>query len=75
MKTENDSRLRGYNVRVSDSTGILERTFCAVCGKPMGFVSKESSQLIAAQEVICLCAEHEEAAATLQLQPAPIKEY
>ena len=52
-----DSRLKGSNLqhKITHPTLPLERTFCTKCGKPYGWVSTESSQLIAAAEVIVFC--------------------
>ena len=52
-----DSRLRGYARRVTHAVLPLERTYCTQCGKPHGWASQESSQHIAAAEIIVFCEE------------------
>lgn len=52
-----DSRLKGYARRETHRVLPLERTYCANCGKPYGWASQESSQLIAAGEIIVYCEE------------------
>jgi hypothetical protein len=50
-----DSRLKGYNGKKTHPVLSLERTFCSECGKPWGWTSQESSQHIAAAEIIVYC--------------------
>lgn len=59
FKGEEDSRLKGYNGRVTHPTLPLERTYCSNCGKPYGWASVESSQLIAAAKIVVYCNECE----------------
>ena len=52
-----DSRLKGYGTRVTHATMPLERAYCAVCGRPYGWVSQESFAHIAPEQVIVVCDE------------------
>lgn len=48
-----DSRLD--RAKVTHPTLPLERTFCAFCGKPKGWVSQDSGDYIAANNVVVVC--------------------
>lgn len=50
-----DSRLKGFRVRVTHPTLPLERSYCSICGKPKGWVTTESSEFIRATEVVVVC--------------------
>jgi hypothetical protein len=50
-----DSRLKGYTGRVTHAILPLERTYCSNCGKPWGWASQESSEQIAAAEIVVFC--------------------
>ncbi|HLK02934.1 MAG TPA: hypothetical protein VKT53_00735 [Candidatus Acidoferrum sp.] len=50
-----DSRLKGYAGRTTHAIFPLERTYCTNCGKPYGWASQESSEHIAAAEIIVFC--------------------
>ena len=50
-----DSRLKGHAGRVTHAILHLERTFCANCGRPWGWASQDSSEHIAAAEIIVFC--------------------
>jgi len=52
-----DSRLKGYARRVTHAILPLERTFCANCGRPWGWASEDSSQHLAAAEIVVFCEE------------------
>jgi hypothetical protein len=52
-----DSRLKGYTGRVTHAILPLERTFCANCGRPWGWASEDSSEHIAAAEIVVFCEE------------------
>ncbi len=52
-----DSRLKGYAHRVTHAILPLERTFCANCGRPWGWASEDSSEHIAAAEIVVFCEE------------------
>ena len=52
-----DSRLKGYAARVTHAVLPLERTYCSNCGKPWGWASQESSEHIAAAEIVVFCEE------------------
>jgi len=52
-----DSRLKGYAGSVTHAILPLERTFCANCGRPWGWASQDSSQHIAAAEIVVFCEE------------------
>jgi hypothetical protein len=52
-----DSRLKGYAGRVTHAVLPLERTYCSNCGRPWGWASEESSEQIAAAEIIVFCEE------------------
>lgn len=64
-----DSRLKGHHGSVTHPTLPLERTYCAHCGKPKGWVSTESSAFIASSSVIAIC---DDCAA--RLGPLPLEE-
>ncbi len=55
-----DSRLKGYNGKVTHPSQLMERTYCGNCGKPYGWVSQESSEMIALKQVVVYCTECEE---------------
>ena len=55
MRTSEDSRLVGYQDRVTHSVLPLERAFCASCGRPWGWTSQESYAYIAASEITVVC--------------------
>jgi hypothetical protein len=73
-----DSRLKGYRNRISHPTLPLERTFCSNCTEPYGWASVESSQMIAAAEIIVLCpkCEHELSGrcGPIPLEPVPAED-
>jgi hypothetical protein len=50
-----DSRLNGYARRVTHAILPLERTYCTNCGRPWGWVSEDSSEHIAAAEIVVFC--------------------
>ena len=50
-----DSRLKGHLGRVTHAILPLERTFCANCGRPWGWASEDSSESIAAAEIVVFC--------------------
>jgi hypothetical protein len=50
-----DSRLKGYNGTVTHPHLQLERTYCAQCGRPKGWVSKESYEWIRFNNILVLC--------------------
>ena len=50
-----DSRLKGYAGRVTHAILPLERTYCANCGRPWGWASEDSSEHIAAAEIVVFC--------------------
>jgi NAD-dependent SIR2 family protein deacetylase len=50
-----DSRLKGYNGRVTHPHLAMERTYCAQCGCPKGFVSMESYEFIRFNNILVLC--------------------
>jgi len=52
-----DSRLKGYAGRVTHAILPLERTYCASCGLPWGWASEDSSEHIAAAEIVVFCDE------------------
>jgi hypothetical protein len=52
-----DSRLKGYARRLTHAILPLERTFCANCGRPWGWASEDSSEHIAAVEIVVFCEE------------------
>lgn len=52
-----DSRLKGHHGRVTHAVLPLERTFCANCGRPWGWASEDSSEYIAAAEIVVFCEE------------------
>jgi hypothetical protein len=57
MKTGQDSRLQGFNGAQTHPVLPYERTFCANCGKPWGWTTHESSEFIAAAEIVVVCDE------------------
>lgn len=50
-----DSRLKGYNGKITHPTLPLERTFCSKCGAPFGWVSTESYHYIEIGAVTVFC--------------------
>jgi len=50
-----DSRLKGYNGTVTHPHLSLERTYCAQCGRPKGYVSVESFEFIRFNNILVLC--------------------
>jgi hypothetical protein len=50
-----DSRLKGYANCVTHAVLPLARTYCCNCGKPWGWASQESSEQIAAAEIVVFC--------------------
>ncbi len=63
-----DSRLKGYGGRITHAILPLERTFCANCGRPWGWASEDSSEHIAAAEIVVFCEDCFEA-----LNPVPVE--
>lgn len=57
MRTPADSRLQGLNGEVTHAVLPYERTYCANCGKPWGWTTQDSSQFIAAAEIVVVCDE------------------
>ena len=53
MGRPDDSRTKF--IKVTHPTKQLERTYCTNCGAPYGWVSQESSEYIATQQVIVFC--------------------
>ncbi len=64
-----DSRLQ--IIQVSDPSGLNERTFCICCGKPQGWVSKDSSQLVAPAHVVVTCDDCDMRLGALPLEKVP----
>lgn len=52
---DSDSRLKGYFGGITTPDGKHERVFCFLCGHPAGWVSKESSNLIAPVHMLASC--------------------
>lgn len=50
-----DSDSRNTLIIVSDQSGKFQRAYCYLCGKPAGWVSKESSEFIAPEHIIVTC--------------------
>ena len=50
-----DSRLKGHRGRATHAILPLARTFCANCGRPWGWASEDSSEHIAAAEIVVFC--------------------
>ena len=50
-----DSRLKGYAGRVTHAIFPLERTYCVNCGRAWGWASEDSSEHIAAAEIVVFC--------------------
>lgn len=65
-----DSRTKGR--KVTHPTMNMERTYCMNCGAPYGWVTMESSQYIAANEVIVFCEKCDEEM-RLKLGPIPFE--
>jgi hypothetical protein len=57
MRKDQDSRLQGFNREVTHAVLPYERTYCANCGKPWGWTTEDSSQFIAAAEIVVVCDE------------------
>lgn len=69
-----DSRLAGHRGRITHPTLPLERTFCANCGRPKGWVSFETGDTIRAEQIVVLCEDCEEKYGKPLLAEAPIRE-
>src|SRR5438270_127531 len=52
-----DSRLSGFATRVSDQSGRFERAYCFLCGKPCGYISKNSNAHVAPEHIVVTCDE------------------
>jgi hypothetical protein len=52
-----DSRVKGSagNPVKTDTTGLMQRTYCIQCTRPMGWVSMDTANFISAQNVVCIC--------------------
>jgi hypothetical protein len=50
-----DSDSRNTTIIVSDQSGKFQRAYCFLCGKPAGWVSKESSAFIAPEHMVVTC--------------------
>lgn len=74
-----DSRLKGYNGKVTHPTLPLERTYCSICGTPKGWVTHESSEFIDAANVVVVCDNCDEKLRSKlgqpPLQEAPVREF
>lgn len=70
-----DSRLLGFNVRVTHPTLPLERCYCVNCGKPKGWVSTENMEFIRSNQVIVICDDCDEKMGTLPLAKLNIEEH
>ena len=57
MRSAADSRLSGVRQEVTHAVLPYERTYCANCGKPWGWTTQDSSQFIAAAEIVVVCDE------------------
>ena len=55
LHKDSDSRLKGFFGQVTHPTLPLQRTYCAMCGKPWGYCTSESSQHIAPEHIIVTC--------------------
>jgi hypothetical protein len=55
LQLGDDSRLKGYTGRVTHAILPLERTYCTNCGRPWGWASEDSSEHIAAAEIVVFC--------------------
>lgn len=72
-----DSRLQGFTGRVTHPTLPLERTYCAHCGKPKGWVSVGTMGYIRVLNIIVICDDCElklKKLGPIPLLEAPIKE-
>jgi hypothetical protein len=74
-----DSRLKGYNGKVTHPHLPLERTYCAQCGRAMGYVTHESYEFIRFNSVLVLCdqCQHdlESKYGHIPLEQCPIEEF
>lgn len=68
-----DSRLKGYNGAVTHPHLPLERTYCAICGRPKGWVNVETAEHIRAFSVIVICDSCDEDLRN-KLGPVPLQE-
>ncbi len=50
-----DSRLKGYFGKTSHPMLASEKTYCFLCGKPLGFCSLDSSKFIAPEHIVVTC--------------------
>lgn len=55
MRSAADSRLQGFSREVTHAVLPYERTYCANCGRPWGWTTTDSSQFIAAAEIVVVC--------------------
>jgi hypothetical protein len=69
-----DSRMKGYHGLNTHPTLNAERTYCVVCGKPKGWVSKESYEFIQINNVVIICDDCTIQLGALPLEIAPIDE-
>lgn len=71
-----DSRIKETNLVIPQTHSIyaLEKVYCIYCGNVKGYVSQESSQYIAAQNIIAVCDKCHEALGALPLEEAQIPE-
>ena len=74
-----DSRLKVYNGTRTHPHLPLERTYCAQCGKPKGYVSFESFEFIRFNSILVLCDQCQYDLQVkyghLPLQECPIEEF
>lgn len=52
---DSDGRLKGYFGNVTHPTMPMERVYCFLCGAQAGFISRDSSKLVAPQHVVVTC--------------------
>jgi hypothetical protein len=50
-----DADSRNVTIIESDQSGKFQRAYCFLCGKPTGWVSKESSAFVAPEHVVVTC--------------------
>jgi hypothetical protein len=50
-----DSDSRNTRIIASDPSGRFQRAYCYLCGKPCGFISKNSNAHVAPEHIIVTC--------------------
>jgi hypothetical protein len=71
IKFPKDADSRNTRIIVSDPSGLMQRCYCFICGKPAGWISKDSSSLVAPEHVLATCSDCDAKYGMMPLEQIP----